>query len=356
MPEYPSKFKNFFISLFSSNINDMIDYVEKQRELMDNIFKETMETQKNLEEIYKDSSPNETQVNTSLYGHDLIVNDHNIVMEKMKNFGEDLNGIQSNKYNFQIASLVLFLIITIVSIAGFWIRREYIPWIASLCLLILSAPVFIMAGLETTYTFLSIDFCSSIGNSIISGIIPSENKGIGTYLSCPSKDTMRTISTAIYQYIVIFDELFEYTSSNISKWEKEGIDLGVDKRNNSHFEYLYNTIKSKEDLETYSNRTMILRNLQGFGVMNVLLAELLSMSSCLGAKNSINHIEEYYCYVNHGYMFRNVIFDMLSAIGLAILSVGLNKLIIVMRSHFAKSLRGKKNLIMILWMKMMMIK
>ena len=41
-------------------------------------------------------------------------------------------------------------------------------------------------------------------------------------------------------------------------------------------------------------------------------------------------------------MFRNVVFDMVSALGFIIISIGLNKLIITMKSHFARALRGKK--------------
>lgn len=189
--------------------------------------------------------------------------------------------------------------------------------------------------------------------------LSSENKGIGTYLSCPSKDTMRTISTAIYQYIVDFDYLFNETDYliNGSVYDREDFYLGKDKRNNTHFELLYDRI-SGEEIESASEsekeaKTTILRNLKIFGLLNVLLAGLLSMTSCYTSKNIINFIEEKYCYVNHGYMFRNVIFDMCSAIGFIVISVGLNKLIIVMKSHFARSLRGKNNLMMIFLMKMM---
>ena len=240
-----------------------------------------------------------------------------------------------------------------VGIAGYWVRREYIPWIASLLLLILAAPVFGMAGLETTYTFLSIDFCSSIGNSIISGIIPSENKGIGTYLSCPSKETMRTISTAIYQYVVTYDYLFNKTDYYAKErtWLRIEEGLGEDKRNNTYFKQLYDIVSGIDKIDIDENDKkgdedqileLVKRNLKSFGVMNVLMAGLLSMTSCYTAKNSINYIEEKYCYKNHAYMFRNVIFDTIAAIGFIVISVGLNKLIITMRSHFAKSLRGKK--------------
>ena len=92
-----------------------------------------------------------------------------------------------------------------------------------------------IAGIETAYTFLSIDFCITIGNAIISGITPSENTGLGSYLSYPSKETMRTLSTAIYQYIVNYDSLYKQTKENLSTYEIfEDIDLGNDKRDNDY--------------------------------------------------------------------------------------------------------------------------
>ena len=179
----------------------MIEYVDGQRELMENIFDETMKIKDRLEASVETTK----YFNSSLYGEALIKSDHERLVNKYKSFVEDVDSIQKHKFRFQVCSLILFLLISFIGLAGFWIRREYIPWIASIILLLLAAPVFIMAGLETTYTFLSIDFCSTIGSSIISGITPTEDKGLGTYLSCPSKDTMKTISTAIYQYIVDFN-------------------------------------------------------------------------------------------------------------------------------------------------------
>ena len=331
----------------------MMNYVQDQKDLLNGIYEETFKNLKNLKELLKD----EPNVNVTMYGENIIVETNKELSEKYDYFYDDLYRIQKHKFRFQVSSLVLFLIISIVGVAGYWVRREYIPWIASIILLLLASPVFAMAGLETTYTFLSIDFCSSIGNSIISGITPSENEGIGTYLSCPSKDAMRSISTAIYQYIVGFDYLYNQVDEIFNEEENIALkmfsdySLGKDKRNNTYFKELYNKIKDMEisdtgneelDKEKQRRKTVVLRNLQSFGIMNVLLAGLLSMTSCYTAKNSINYIEEKYCYENHGYMFRNVIFDTIAALGFVIISVGLNKLVITMRSHFARALRGKK--------------
>ena len=327
----------------------MMDYVKEQKILLKKIYQETIENKNILDTLLT----NDENIDNNIYNLDLIEKAHEDLEKKYKNFDKDLYRIQKHKFRFQVASLILFIIISAVGVAGYCLRRDYIPWIAFFLLLLLSAPVFVMAGLETTYTFLSIDFCSSIGNSIISGIIPSDNKGLGTYLSCPPKETQRSISTAIYQYISNFDYLYNQADfiisntnwTNMSLWEN--IRLESDKRDNSYFKTLFNKI-SKEVNDTEiteeekGKKEMILRNLQCFEIINYLIAGLLSMTSCYTARNSINYIEEKYCYKNHAYMFRNVIFDMISAIGFIIMSVGLNKLIVTMKSHYARALRGKK--------------
>ena len=325
----------------------MMDYVKEQKNIMKKIFKETLDNKGILDKLVE----NDKNVDTNIYGLDLIEKAHLDIEKKLNNFDKDLYKIQRHKFNFQIAVLVLFIIISLFGVAGYWIRKYYIPWIASILLLLFAAPVFIIAGLETTYTFLSIDFCGSIGNSVISGIIPSDNKGLGTYLSCPPKETMRIISTDAYDYIANFDYLYNETEFIFSNrtWLKN-LTLGTDKRNNDYFKELYEkvdkielptniSIKRPDDEE---KKNLVLRNLKCFGIMNVIMAGLLSMTSCFTARNSINFIEEKYCYNNHGYMFRNVIFDMISAIGFIITSVGLNKLIKTMETRYAKVYRGKK--------------
>lgn len=326
----------------------MMDFTQDQRELLRKILDETLMNQQVLAGIFK----NDKKVNTTIYGLHLIESDTNVLDKKLESFYDDLYSIQKHKFRFQVSALILFLLISLIGVAGYWVRREYIPWIASVLLVLLSAPVFIMAGLETTYTFLSIDFCSSIGNSVISGITPSENRGLGIYLSCPSKQTMRTISTAIYQFISTFDDLYNQTDYliNGSALMKEKYALGLDKRNNSHFKRMYDSLSKdyyidNEDetkAEYTKSKETVLLNLSSFAIFNYILAGLLSMTSCMTAKNSINFIEEQYCFKNHAYMFRNVVFDVLSAVGFVIMAVGLNKLIITMRSHLSRALRGKK--------------
>ena len=317
----------------------MMDYVKGQKVLMKKIYQETLENKEKLDELLE----SEENIDKNIYGLDLMKKSHEDLEKKYKNFDKDLYRIQKHKFRFQVTSLILFIIISAVGVSGYWLRRDYIPWIAFILLLLLAAPVFVMAGLETTYTFLSIDFCSSIGNSIISGIIPSDNKGLGTYLSCPPKETQRSISTAIYQYISNFDYLFNQTNFIISNSNWTNINLGEDKRNNKLFIDLIKNVSETDVIDDKKeDKKIVLRNLKCFEIINYIIAGLLSMTSCFTARNSINFIEEKYCYKNHAYMFRNVIFDMISAIGFIIMSAGLNKLIVTMKNHYARALRGKK--------------
>ena len=317
----------------------MMDYVKGQKVLMKKIYQETLDNKEKLDELLE----SEENIDKNIYGLDLMKKSHEDLEKKYKNFDKDLYRIQKHKFRFQVTSLILFIIISVVGVSGYWLRRDYIPWIAFILLLLLAAPVFVMAGLETTYTFLSIDFCSSIGNSIISGIIPSDNKGLGTYLSCPPKETQRSISTAIYQYISNFDYLFNQTNFIISNSNWTNINLGEDKRNNKLFIDLIKNVSETDVIDDKKeDKKIVLRNLKCFEIINYIIAGLLSMTSCFTTRNSINFIEEKYCYKNHAYMFRNVIFDMISAIGFIIMSAGLNKLIVTMKNHYARALRGKK--------------
>jgi len=327
----------------------MIDKVKEQKELMKNIYEKDVKENKKL--AINNDYKSTFKVDLSTYGEDIIEKDYQQLQTKLDNFEEDLKNIQVHKYNYQITSLVLFIVITAVGISGYWIRREYIPLISSILLLFFATPMIAMAGIETAYTFLSIDFCSTIGNSIISGITPSENTGLGTYLSCPSKETMRTISTAIYQYIVNYDSLYKQTKENLSTYEVfEYIDLGSDKRDNDYLREVQknlslvkitttNTFEKNKQEETKEDAILAINI---FININYILAGLLSMTSCLTTKNSINYIEENYCYENHDYMFYNMIFSVLAGIAFIITAAGINKLIIVMRNRYSHALRGKK--------------
>lgn len=325
----------------------MIDNAMEEKKTMEGIYDETMAAQRALKANFE-SEPN-PQVTTSIYAMDLIEKDHKLLIQKIEQFSTDLKGIQDSKFAYQISSLVIFVLVgSLGGILGYVTRREFIPFTASLLLLLFSVPAFVIAGLETSYTFLSIDFCASVGNSITSGIVPNENKGLGTYFSCPSKDTMRGLATANYQMKLSFDYLYGELEKDLEphKDEEIGFDLviegrGAPRRNNTFFKELIGKIKDNPVLDEKEEKPKMIGEIENIMLINTIIAGLQSMSYCRTGKNSINYIEEKYCHPNHAYLVRNVIFLFLSSFGFVLVAIGLNKFIIVMRSYFAKSLRGK---------------
>ena len=111
----------------------MIDKVKEQKELMKNIYEKDVKENKKL--AINNDYKSTFKVDLSTYGEDIIEKDYQQLQTKLDNFEEDLKNIQVHKYNYQITSLVLFIVITAVGISGYWIRREYIPLISSILLL-----------------------------------------------------------------------------------------------------------------------------------------------------------------------------------------------------------------------------
>ena len=263
---------------------------------METIFQDTQRYANDVKEI-----PG-VEVVTSISNLDKISADHENLKEKLTNFTNDVSGFQSPKFGYQVSVMVLFPLFAVGGLSGYFLRRSYIPWIGSMLIFIFTVPFIIVAGLECAYIFLQIDFCSVIGNSITSGITPSENKRLGTYLSCPSKDVMRIISTDIYEYIISFNAIHEKLKTELESIEGCPYSVGDDIRNNTHFEYLYNELQ-KNDI--YKQKHLDICAYDLFTINNIL-AGLLSMSNCRTAKNSINFIEENFCYTNSGYMLFDI--------------------------------------------------
>ena len=88
----------------------MLDYTEEQQELLEDLLEETKKNQKVLENIFK----GDKNVNTSIYGLKLIEEDTQNLVQKYENFYDDLYRIQKHKFRFQVAALILFILITAI--------------------------------------------------------------------------------------------------------------------------------------------------------------------------------------------------------------------------------------------------
>ena len=279
---------------------------------------------------------------------DLIIEENNKVISKLKSFENEINKRQTPKFVFQIIYFIFYILVSIAGGAGYFLRKEYFPLMASLFLLCISIPFLYIIGKEYSYLFLSIDFCSNISNYASYRIAPKEDYGLGKYLSCTSKDSLIKISTDNYEIGMTFNAVFENMTNNINRLP-ESIRVG-----NISFKRDMNSLKIIN--ENYKNSSVILDNgtdvtelfndigeqagiLMG---LNYILGSLNYLVVCASAKSNINYIEEHYCYKNHKYIGYSVLFEFLGTIGVIFLTIGLNKLTLLIKKHYSKILRGKK--------------
>ena len=269
----------------------------------------------------------------TVYHFEDIKKDADDLSNKLEGFKKDLEKIQKGKFSFEVSYFIIIPILIGVGIISFWLRREYIPWIASFLLFCFVIPICYTEGLECVYLRLSSDFCQSISNSIVSGITPTSAKGLGTYLSCPLKEARRYINTAIYEMSLSFDTLYNYTDTNwVFNYTTFGID--VEKRDVRGLEQLKGNLTSDNETLSLAIDKMI--------DTDEILGGLLSLSSCYYGESIINYAEETMCHPIFHHMWYHIIFTFFALLGVIIAGVGINKFIIVMRQMAKSALRGNK--------------
>jgi hypothetical protein len=159
------------------------------------------------------------------------------------------------------------------------------------------------------------------------------DKGIGVYVSCPSKNTQVMINTAKYELGNSFNKVIEQVNKTVLSINADEVSgLGVYRRNNSHFKYLADKV--------YVNETNAKNGLYALYHTNDILQGLDALSLCQCADDSINYLEEKFCYGNVSLQFSNLIYYFIGIFGLFLLSVGLNKLIVMLNPAY---LRLNKN-------------
>ena len=324
----------YFINA-NSSINKVIDFIEKQNIEMNKIYSETLNYMKIIQKTeIKNEKGEILNYIKEIYMEDSITKDINKISEKMQNFINDIKKTQTKKFIYQIIYLILLPILTTIGILGIFSRRNYLPWISSFILFITTSFLFYFLGIEIIFSFIGIEFCQTINNSITTGIIPSGNKCLGNYISCSSKDTQKKIHTAIYELNESFNTIYNFLYEQIKNLNNSEIDL-YNLNNKKREEETYKNIKLKYSIKGVSESCDNLIN------FNYVLSGLLSLSNCRTSKNNINYIEEYFCGNGINYMIKNVYYGFFVCIGVFILSIGINKIITVMRKIAETALRGK---------------
>ena len=270
---------------------------------------------------------------TNIYKYENIKNESILYSEKALFFANRSYDKESSRYSYQIACIILIPVLTIISLICFRLKKSPIVLLTSIILFALIIPALVILGLNLAYFLLSIDICKDVNKYISSHSRPSMEKGIGVYLSCPSKNTQVMINTAKYELGNSFNTVIEQVNKTIlSKQLDEVSGLGVFRRNNTHFKYLADKV--------FVNETNVKNGLYALYHTNDILQGLDALSLCQCADDSINYLEEQFCYGNISLQFSNLIYYFIGIFGLFLLSVGLNKLIVMLNPAY---LRLNKN-------------
>jgi hypothetical protein len=217
-------------------------------------------------------------------------------------------------------------LITISSLIAFGFKKPTVVLLLGLLLFAMTIPSFIILGLDVSYFLLSIDYCKDINKYMTSSALIVD-RGLGYFISCPSKTAQFNINTARYELSTSFENLYKNINQLLidEMGVKEG--LGPYKRFNNRYYKLLNDNKFPED------KVYIARGLQMLIETNDILRNLEAMGQCQAARNVINFGEDHFCHRNIGFQFSNLIFLFFGILSVIILSIGINKLTVLLNPN-----------------------
>ena len=122
-----------------------------------------------------------------MFNYDSIKKEINESYDKMMEFLNTSQSGESSRFKYQLSVVIIIPILTILGILAFRFKKAngilVISWLVYLFMIV----NFIITGLNTSFFLLSIDLCEEVYKYSTSSLYPFSGKGIGTYVSCPSK-------------------------------------------------------------------------------------------------------------------------------------------------------------------------
>ena len=319
-----------FHKIIPRNSLDLIsDFVQK-RSMVNIIYTKNIKTQ--IENI---NSLNYTSPNIDLK-YPVVLNDYNETIlkdsEKIKNNSKNLeNEIYNNenmRFRLEISVLFFLCFLTISGLIGkiyIFLKKAYkkskknIVVVFSLLIYLLIIPIFVILGKNFSFFVFSIDLCKEVMNIVQKEVEPKQEKGVGFYLACPAKNTRKAIYTNKYLLSTKIDILINDLNNTFKQVDPKG--LGMYKRNNTNFDFL------SENAYNYTEKNKtIQKGLKSLIEFNGILEGLESLSKCEYALSSINYMEENFCRESLDYQFNGIFFLGIGSFGILLLSIGLNKL------------------------------
>lgn len=316
-------------------MNDVTDYINKEAELYVNTAQELTTLSNKLKEnnYTAPAEKNPSAYTTEVYSLAEIQAEINKVLGYSKEFTESFQQIESSKFGYDLAAVIVIPILVVLALVcklnlfklGYKLKQGKLVLVISLILYAWVIPAAVVVGLSMSNFLMSIDLCQDVYKYVKTDAKPIADRGISYYISCPSKPTLTMINTAKYLLGNSFNEVAQETNATLTQFNNTN--LGPYKRNNSNFEHILslNFNGTSENLK---------KGISSLVMTNELLLDLEILASCKFAKSSINYLEEKFCYRSMDYQFNNLIFSSCVIVGLLLLSVGINKLIVLLNPKF----------------------
>ena len=163
--------------------------------------------------------------------------------------------------------------------------------------------------------------CNDVKNILDKDLEPKMGKGIGYFITCPDKSVKKDIFSSKFIISKNFDYIYEELNKkyiNYLNLTDQG--LALKKRNNT-----YNKSLQKYFIQS-ENSTNLSQGFETLSYYNDVLLALESLGVCEYARNSIYFIEENFCYKNIQAQQNGFIYYTLSAFGVLLVAIGLNKI------------------------------
>lgn len=269
---------------------------------------------------------------TDIYDFNRIKTETLDYMNITLDLNKKLETVENANYGFQILQVIFFSLMAFLSYLFFWFKAPRGILVTSILLFLLLVPIIVVIGMHTSYFLLSIDFCQNIQQSVVSGITPTARRGVGYFISCPSKKTSISISTSLYEFGNSFNNLIETVNQTLITQYSD--DIGPFKRDNPKFEEYYH--------KYLTNDTNLANGIIALKYTNLIMNNLLALGECQAASNIINYTEDHYCYPSIGSIYYVIIYLIFETIGLIILTTGMNKLIVLLNPAYQNMKKGVK--------------
>jgi hypothetical protein len=260
-----------------------------------------------------------------IYNYNEIKEETQSFAKKAIAFADKTSSSETSRHSYELSCIVVIPVLTLISLISYCKSKSVVILITSILLFTLIIPSLIIEGINSSQFILSIDMCKNINKHVLEDSYPAPGIGLGMYVSCPSKPVQVMINTARFELGNTFNYLYDNMKKHLT--DKYSDDIGNLKRNNKVFSDL---------AEKYKDDAYLNSGLLSLTYINDILYGLEGLITCRLAEDVVNYTEETFCYRNITYQFNNLIFYINGILGLLILTIGINKMIVLLSPAFLK--------------------